>query len=131
MKNRVIQAHGANRGGHCGVCKVKADPKSLAEHITKGEVLRCGKDGCNGPVKPDITFFGEDLPESFQESWNKIKDVAKDENKQDDPTTERKYPDGGCDLMIFIGTAMAVAPFNHTIYTIKDRTPCILFNMDD
>ena len=72
MKNKVRQAHGANKGGHCGVCKAEADAKSLAEHITKGEVLRCGKDGCNGPVKPDITFFGEKLPSEFFEAWGKI-----------------------------------------------------------
>ena len=28
--NLVRQAHGANRGGHCGVCKAEADPKLLA-----------------------------------------------------------------------------------------------------
>ena len=65
MKDKVRQAHGANRGGHCGVCKEVAVAKELAEHITKGEVLRCAKPGCNGPVKPDITFFGEGLPQSF------------------------------------------------------------------
>jgi len=75
MENKVRQAHGANRGGHCGVCKAKADAKILAQHITKGEVMRCGKVGCNGPVKPDITFFGEGLPPSFFEAWDKIEDV--------------------------------------------------------
>jgi NAD-dependent histone deacetylase SIR2 len=68
MINKVRQAHGANRGGYCGVCKEPANPKTLAEHISKGEVLRCSKETCNGPIKPDITFFGEGLPKNFFEA---------------------------------------------------------------
>ena len=128
MENKVRQAHGANRGGHCGVCKETADAKQLAVHITKGEVLRCGKDGCDGPVKPDITFFGEGLPPAFFESWDKIKDVP---DLSDGAEPDAKlYPDGGCDLMIVIGTALAVGPFNDSVNKIKDGCPCILFNME-
>ena len=31
--------------------------------------------------------------------------------------------------MIVIGTALAVSPFNSCVHKIKDRTPCILFNL--
>lgn len=117
MENRVRQAHGANRGGHCGVCKEKMDAKVLAEHITKGEVMRCTKDGCKGPVKPDITFFGEGLPPSFFEAWDKMQDKPMKEDDED-PESERKYKDGGCDLMIVIGTALAVGPFNQSVNKI-------------
>ena len=75
MDNKVRQAHGANRGGGCGVCKARADAKVLAQHITKGEVMRCTQPGCKGPVKPDITFFGEALPKAFFEAWDKIQNV--------------------------------------------------------
>ena len=111
MEKKVRQAHGANRGGHCGVCKLRADAKQLAENITKGEVLRCRKDGCGGPVKPDITFFGEGLPRSFFEAWDKIEDAIKDSDDEESDS-DFKYKDGGCDLMIVIGTALAVGPFN-------------------
>jgi NAD-dependent SIR2 family protein deacetylase len=73
--------------------------------------MYCKKDGCKGPVKPDITFFGEGLPPSFFEAWDKIKDVPMDEDDED-PNSERKFKDGGCDLMIVVGTALAVGPFN-------------------
>lgn len=43
---------------------------------------------------------------------------------------EDNEEDGGCDLMIVIGTALAVSPFNSTVGKIKDRTPCVLFNME-
>ena len=46
MDKYVRQAHGANRGGSCGLCKKKADAVKLAEQITKGEVMRCGIDDC-------------------------------------------------------------------------------------
>lgn len=62
MENKVRQAHGANRGALCGVCKNRQDAKVLAEHISKGEVMYCPIEDCKGPVKPDITFFGEGLP---------------------------------------------------------------------
>jgi len=48
-----------------------------------------------------------------------------------EPDAELKYSDGGCDLMIVIGTALAVGPFNQSVNKIKDRTPCVLFNMED
>lgn len=61
--------------------------------------MRCSE--CQGPVKPDITFFGEQLPSSFFEAWEKMDD--------------NESSDGGCDLMIVIGTALAVCPFNMSI----------------
>ena len=32
--------------------------------------------------------------------------------------------------MIVIGTALAVGPFNQSVNKIKDKTPCVLFNME-
>ena len=105
------------------------EAKKLAENITKGEVMTCGFYGCKGPVKPDITFFGEALPKYFQESLDKIEDDPVDLDNTD-PAAPRKYPDGGCDLMIVIGTALAVGPFNTSVNCITSSTPCILFNME-
>lgn len=42
-------------------------------------------------MKPEITFFGEDLPEKFMKVFGRIEEE--------------------CDLLIVIGTALAVAPF--------------------
>ena len=53
--------------------------------------MRCGVNGCTGPVKPNFVFFGESLPSEFYQKM----DYAKN-----------------CDLMIVIGTALAVSPFN-------------------
>ena len=69
--------------------------------MRKGEVLRCkrmmakGKT-CNGPIKPLITFFGEKLPRPFINALTTI------ENED-------------IDLLIVVGTALAVAPFNSIV----------------
>jgi NAD-dependent histone deacetylase SIR2 len=60
--------------------------------MKKCEVYRCKvKEGCNGPVKPDIVFFGENLPKEFFPVLDSLDEA---------------------DLLIVIGTALAVAPFN-------------------
>ena len=61
----VIQAHGANRGAHCAKCKKDQDNQKLQEAIKSQQVLFCNQAGCGGPVKPNIVFFGEALPEEF------------------------------------------------------------------
>ena len=63
---------------------------------------------CNGPVKPNITFFGEKLPRPFVDA---LINIEKEE----------------IDLLIVVGTALAVAPFN----TIVDKLKCpqVLVNL--
>ena len=52
--------------------------------------MRCKR--CARPVKPEIVFFGESLPEEFHEAKRNIKRAP--------------------DLCLIMGTALAVAPFN-------------------
>ena len=65
---------------------------------------------CGGPIKPDITFFGEGLPDKFM-------DLLQDDDKIKEE----------CDLMIVIGTALAVGPFNSVVDKVE--TPQVLINM--
>jgi len=37
----------------------------LQKAILDNKVMYCDKTSCKGPVKPDITFFGESLPIDF------------------------------------------------------------------
>lgn len=81
--------------------------------MCQAEVLRCkrklakGK-SCNGPIKPLITFFGEKLPKPFVDS---LINIEKDD----------------IDLLIVVGTALAVAPFNSLVDKIK--CPQVLVNL--
>lgn len=66
---------------------------------------------CGGPIKPDIVFFGEGLPKKFIELFEKISDE--------------------CDLMIVMGTGLAVSPFNQMVDTVKTECPKVLINMEN
>ena len=70
------------------------------------------KEPCKGPVKPKIVFFGEKLPDSFHEGWDLIRNTEFWHKEKDPPPLSEH---GGCDLMLVIGTAMAVFPFSATI----------------
>jgi NAD-dependent SIR2 family protein deacetylase len=94
--------------------------------------LRCKREECNGPIKPNITFFGEPLPQTFFEAWDKISNAPKNDQRIfPEKNPEPKYPDGGCDLMIIIGTALAVKPFANTIHKVKKSCPQVLINLEN
>ena len=61
-------------------------------------------------VKPDITFFGENLPEEY------ISNYKKDFKN--------------CDLLIVMGTSLHVQPFGSLAYMVDDDCPRILINRD-
>ena len=61
------------------------------------------KEKCGGPVKPKIIFYGEELSKSF------LKVLKEAKNK--------------CDLLIVMGTALGVAPFNQMVNKLDDICP--------
>ncbi|KAF8004703.1 hypothetical protein HF325_000160 [Metschnikowia pulcherrima] len=63
-----------------------------------------------GVMKPDITFFGEDLPRRFH-------DNIKNDLKQ-------------CDLLISIGTSLRVQPVSNMVDVVDHNVPQILINKD-
>jgi NAD-dependent deacetylase sirtuin 2 len=73
-----------------------------------GSVPKC--DACEGVVKPDVVMFGEPLPQRFFSSI-----------KSDFPQA---------DLLIVMGTSLAVKPFNTLIDKVSETTPRLLINRD-
>lgn len=61
-------------------------------------------------MKPDIVFFGENLPSRFFEKVNE--DFKK------------------CDLLIIMGTSLQVQPFASLIGKVPKTTPRILINRE-
>jgi len=127
--DQVVQAHGANFGATCAKCGKKCDRTKLEKHISDGTVMYCetappktkedaealeklpaSQRKCDGPVKPDITFFGEGLPERFMQIFEAL-------------------PGQQIDLMIVIGTALAVNPFCQVVNMVK--CPQVLINMQN
>ena len=65
---------------------------------------------CGAVVKPDIVFFGEDLPDRFRTSFD---------------------PDfSSCDLLIVMGTSLQVQPISSLIHRVPETTPRLLVGAD-
>ncbi len=110
-KDLLCQAHGSIKGAYCSKCGFEASPDEFKACVQRGEVYRCQSGTkCTYPVKPRIIFFGEKLPDDF---FNKMELV-------DD-----------CDLMIVMGTALAVAPFNMLVNHVGNGVPQVLINREN
>lgn len=59
----IVEAHGSFATASCIECNEKADTEMLRKKVAEGVVARCEE--CDGLIKPDITFFGENLPSRF------------------------------------------------------------------
>ena len=105
--DKIIFAHGSFYSGHCAKCKCSIDMEKINKGIETGKVYYCPK--CNGPCKPDVVFYGENLPKRFFEKLSDIKDV---------------------DLIIIMGTTLKVYPFAGIPSYANKNASIILFNMD-
>ena len=109
---RLIECHGHFSTASCTspVCKRKRDidPLQCQESYLKGEVMKCPE--CNSLVKPDIVFFGEELPPIFMEHIDEDMD--------------------GCDLLIVMGTSLLVAPVATIPQWVGSKVPRLLINRD-
>ncbi|XP_031634175.1 NAD-dependent protein deacetylase Sirt2 [Contarinia nasturtii] len=86
---KMVEAHGTFHTNHCIDCRLEYSMEWVKEQIFADHVPTCTK--CNGVVKPDIVFFGEDLPRKFY--------VLPDRDFNE------------CDLLIIMGTSLEVQPF--------------------
>ncbi|ERL95803.1 hypothetical protein D910_01477 [Dendroctonus ponderosae] len=105
---KLVEAHGTCYTGHCLECRKKYGLKWMKERIFKDEIPICEK--CPGIVKPDIVFFGENLPAKF---YNSI-----------DVDFEK------CDLLIILGSSLEVNPFASLIDMPSSLTPRLLINRE-
>ncbi|KAF3768544.1 NAD-dependent deacetylase sirtuin-2 [Cryphonectria parasitica EP155] len=106
--DRIVEAHGSFASQRCIECGRSFPDESMKTHVAQGIVPRCTDHKCGGLVKPDIVFFGEQLPAAFHANWS----VA---------TT--------ADLVIVMGTSLTVQPFASLPDAGPDDTPRLLFNM--
>ena len=132
---KVVQAHGANIGASCAKCKSAKNREEWEIAIEKQQIMRCKdmvadpeddqkKVVCNGPVKSNITFFGERMPKRFHWGWDVINNTQWGNT---DPIDEAY----GCDLMIVMGTGLAVWPFQATVVQPKKECPKVLINLNN
>lgn len=105
----IVEAHGSFATQRCIECKTPFPDDKMKEYVFQGEVPRCVDKKCDGLVKPDIVFFGEQLPEQFHKN--------------------RHVPSYG-DLALVMGTSLTVQPFASLPEMVKDETPRVLFNLE-
>ncbi len=86
----IYEVHGNLRTGRCLTCLDETAFSLLLEKTAHGEVPpRCDK--CGGMLRTNVVLFGDPLPECFEDAH---------------------YDARSCDLMIVIGSSLAVAPVN-------------------
>lgn len=105
----IVEAHGSFATQRCIDCKKEFPDDLMKEHVFKSVVPRCADKKCNGLVKPDIVFFGEQLPPAF---------------------FNNRHVPAQADLILIVGTSLTVQPFASLPDLAKDDTPRVLFNME-
>lgn len=112
---RVVYCHGSFATAHCLSCKCEYSMDQLTKLMTGSSIVpRCiqylsATLLCQGLIKPDVILFGEQLPSNFY--------TCLDEDCHE------------ADLLIVIGTSMAVAPVSSIPDLLLSHVPQILINM--
>lgn len=106
--SHIIEAHGSFAHQSCIECKEPYPENLMQDAVRDKEPPHCMT--CGGLVKPEIVFFGEQLPSSFIEA--------------------RGVPAQG-DLCIIMGTSLTVYPFAALPSLIPEGIPRVLINKEE
>lgn len=103
----IVEAHGSFADQSCIECKRPYPHKLMLEAVQNKEAPHCKE--CNGLVKPEIVFFGEQLPGNFFKNINVPRDA---------------------DLCIVAGTSLTVQPFANLPGLVPEGIPRVLINKE-
>ena len=108
--SKMVECHGHFRTARCIDCHTPADVAVCRNTmmLEQGRAPTCTV--CHGLVKPDIVFFGEELPARYG-TW-----VG--------PDTRH------CDLLLVMGTSLQVAPVSHIPEYVPKSCPRLLLNRE-
>jgi NAD-dependent histone deacetylase SIR2 len=106
---KIVEAHGSFATQRCIECKTEFPGDEMLEKVMAGEVPHCVVPQCNGLVKPDIVFFGEQLPATFHEN---------------------RHVPATADLIIVMGTSLSVHPFASLPQFAREGVPRVLINKE-
>ncbi|EMP27833.1 NAD-dependent deacetylase sirtuin-2 [Chelonia mydas] len=151
----LVEAHGTFFTSHClgSSCKKKYTLDWMKEKIFSTVTPKCDK--CQSLVKPDIVFFGENLPPRFftlmQSDFQKVDLlIIMGTSLQVQPfaslvsrvaagsTALTPCPPTVCslqdfqkvDLLIIMGTSLQVQPFASLVSRVPTNTPRLLINKE-
>lgn len=104
---KLVEAHGTFLTASCTRCGESQKTDDVRAAIFSDKLPRCFH--CRGIVKPDIVFFGEDLPKRF---YLHSKDFH------------------NADLLLVLGTSLEVEPFAGIADGVRLNVPRLLFNRE-
>lgn len=87
---RVLEMHGNLRTATCLKCHSKTSFEFLIKSVSEGKIPP--KCECGGIVRPDVVFFGDPMPPSFEEA---VQEAQK------------------ADWMVVVGSSLQVAPVSY------------------
>ncbi|XP_053655066.1 NAD-dependent protein deacetylase sirtuin-3 isoform X2 [Cherax quadricarinatus] len=106
---KLMEAHGTFATASCTLCGKMHNSNKVKQAIIEGDIPMCEATNCKGKVKPDIVFFGENLPPSFWDYHQHIHFT---------------------DLLLIIGTSLEVYPFAGIADAVGTQTPRVLINLN-
>ncbi|XP_059917468.1 NAD-dependent protein deacetylase sirtuin-3 [Gadus macrocephalus] len=104
-EDKLVEAHGNFTTASCHLCYTPYPAEDAKVAIMSGDVPTCSF--CAGTVKPDVVFFGEDLPQKY---FLHSEDFPK------------------ADLLIIMGTSLQIEPFASLVNTVRASVPRLLLN---
>ncbi|KAA6360662.1 MAG: putative NAD-dependent protein deacetylase HST1, partial [Streblomastix strix] len=115
--SRLVQCHGSMGSAACMQCHHEVPIETIEEELRAGEIAYCrvcdkNKREKRGVYKPDVVFFGENLPKRFFDLSSLEMPLA--------------------DMVIVVGTALAVHPVADLPGMVSnvDETPQVLINRE-
>ena len=108
-EDQIVEAHGSFAHNHCIECSSSFPDDLMWQAVNKRDVPHCLTPQCNGLVKPDIVFFGEQLPSEFHRN--------------------RSLP-SSADVCIVMGTSLTVQPFASLPDLCSEGVPRVLINLE-
>ena len=108
-ENLIVEAHGSFANHSCIECRAQYPDDLMRKAVEDTRIPYCTEAKCGGLVKPNIVFFGEQLPEAFH--------------------SNRTLP-SKADLCIIMGTSLSVQPFASLPAMCSDGVPRLLINSE-
>lgn len=106
-EDKLVEAHGSFATASCHLCYTPYPADEAKDAIMNDKIPTCSF--CAATVKPDVVFFGEDLPQKYFL------------NTQDFPKA---------DLLLIMGTSLQIEPFASLVNTVRPSVPRLLLNRD-
>ncbi|XP_043371667.1 NAD-dependent protein deacetylase sirtuin-3, mitochondrial isoform X1 [Dermochelys coriacea] len=105
--DKLVEAHGTFATATCTVCRRSYPGEDFRGDVMADKIPHCPV--CTGLIKPDIVFFGEELPHRF---FLHVTDFPM------------------ADVLFIIGTSLEVQPFASLADAVRSSIPRVLINRD-